>query len=110
MTILSSVLTTARSTSVLRPRLSSVRQPIEDVAHKLVEVLLAELSGAQRHPSRELLTPWLVARESSGEPRERSRARSAAASPAVLRRSGTEGGGAKRDLPLRGSNRKEQSK
>ena len=45
--------------SVLRPRLSSVRQPVEDVAHKLVEVLLAELSGAQRRPSRELLTPRL---------------------------------------------------
>jgi DNA-binding LacI/PurR family transcriptional regulator len=92
--------------SVLRPRLSSVRQPIEDVAHKLIEVLMAELSGAQRRPSRELLTPWLVARESSGERRENSGEPRATA----LRRSGTEGGGAKRDLPLRGSNRKEQGK
>jgi len=82
--------------SVLRPRLSSVRQPIEDVAHKLVEALLAELSGAQRRPSRELLTPWLVARESSGEP-----------NTTALRRSGTEGGGAKRALSLRDSNRKD---
>jgi DNA-binding LacI/PurR family transcriptional regulator len=85
--------------SVLRPRLSSVRQPVEDVAHKLVEVLLAELSGAQRRPSRELLTPWLVARESSGEP-----------GTTAAHRSGTDGGGAKRDLFLRGSNRKEQNK
>ena len=66
--------------SVLRPRLSSVRQPIEDVAHKLVEVLLAELAGASRSPARELLAPWLVARESSGKPRS-----------AALRPSGTEG-------------------
>jgi DNA-binding LacI/PurR family transcriptional regulator len=54
--------------SVLRPRLSSIRQPVEGVAQKLVEVLLAEVTGAQRHPSRALLTPWVVARESSGEP------------------------------------------
>lgn len=52
--------------SVLRPRLSSVRQPIEAVAQNLVEVLLAEMSGTQRRPSRYLLSPWLVARESSG--------------------------------------------
>jgi hypothetical protein len=85
--------------SVLRPRLSSVRQPVEDVAHKLVEVLLAELSSPQRRPSRELLTPWLVARESSGQP-----------SSTTARRSGTGTGLAKRDLFLRGSNRKEQHK
>lgn len=57
--------------SVLRPRLSSVRQPIEAVAQKLVEVLLAEISGSQRHPTRALLAPWVVARESSGEPTTR---------------------------------------
>ena len=85
--------------SVLRPRLSSVRQPVEDVAYKLVEVLLAELLGSQRRPSRELLTPWLVARESSGEPRV-----------TATRRSGTDETGVKRDLFLRGSNRKEQQK
>jgi len=85
--------------SVLRPRLSSVRQPIEDVAHKLVEVLLAELSGAQRRPSQQLLTPWLVARESSREPRT-----------TALRHSGTEGGATKKALPIRGSDRKEQHK
>ncbi len=85
--------------SVLRPRLSSVRQPIEDVAHKLVEVLLAEISGTRRRPYQHLLTPWLVARESSGEPRT-----------TALRHSGTEGGVAKKVLPLPGSNRKEQHK
>ena len=99
MTFPLSALTTALAASVLRPRLSSVRQPIEDVAHKLVEVLLAELSGAQRQPSPEkLLTPWLVARE-SGPRAPGAQRRSFATS---FRRSGTEGGGAKRDLPLRG--------
>ena len=53
--------------SVIRPRLSSLRQPVEGVAHKLVEVLLAELAGTQRRPSRVLLSPWLVRRESTGE-------------------------------------------
>ncbi len=53
--------------AVIRPRLSSLCQPIEGVANKLVEVLLAELSGSQRRPARELLTPWLVARDSSGK-------------------------------------------
>jgi len=52
--------------TVLRPRLTSVRQPIEAVAQKLVEVLLAEITGTQRRPSRVLLAPWVVARESSG--------------------------------------------
>ena len=52
--------------SVIRPRLSSVRQPIEGVAHKLVEVLLGELSGKPRRASRVLLAPSVVARESSG--------------------------------------------
>jgi DNA-binding LacI/PurR family transcriptional regulator len=53
--------------AVIQPRLSSLCQPIEGVANKLVEVLLAELSGSQRRPARELLAPWLVARESSGK-------------------------------------------
>ena len=53
--------------SVIRPRLSSLRQPVEGVAHKLVEVLLLELAGTQRRPSRVLLAPSLVRRESTGE-------------------------------------------
>jgi DNA-binding LacI/PurR family transcriptional regulator len=53
--------------SVIRPRLSSLRQPVEGVAHKIVEVLLSELGGTQRRPSRVLLAPWLVRRESTGE-------------------------------------------
>jgi DNA-binding LacI/PurR family transcriptional regulator len=52
--------------SVITPRLSSARQPIEGVAHKLVEILLAELAGTQRRPSRVLLAPWLVRRDSTG--------------------------------------------
>jgi len=52
--------------SVIRPGLSSIRQPIEAVATELVTVLLAELSGANRRLSRILLAPRLVVRESSG--------------------------------------------
>lgn len=52
--------------SVLRPSLSTVHQPIEDVAHKLIEVLLSEIAGTRRRPARLLLVPRLVARESSG--------------------------------------------
>ncbi len=52
--------------AVLRPGLSSVRQPIESVAHELIDVLLAELSERGRAPARQLLAPRLVVRESSG--------------------------------------------
>jgi len=83
--------------SLLRPGLSSVRQPIEDVAHKLIEVLLAEIAGTQRRPSRALLAPWVVVRESSGLPRARE-----------LRRSSPHGGAADSTLP--DLNRKEQGK
>jgi len=52
--------------SVLRPSLSSVRQPIVAVAVELVTTLLAELSDDDRRPSRILLAPRLVVRDSSG--------------------------------------------
>jgi DNA-binding LacI/PurR family transcriptional regulator len=52
--------------SAVRPRLTSVRQPVEAVAQKLVEILLDELSGTRKKPTHELLAPWLVARESTG--------------------------------------------
>jgi DNA-binding LacI/PurR family transcriptional regulator len=51
--------------SVIRPGLSSIRQPIEAVATELIAVLLAELSGAKHRPTRMLLAPRLVVRESS---------------------------------------------
>lgn len=51
---------------LLRPGLSSVRQPVEAVAGELVATLLAELSDANRRPSRILLAPDLVVRDSSG--------------------------------------------
>jgi DNA-binding LacI/PurR family transcriptional regulator len=82
--------------SVLRPQLSSVHQPLEAVAQKLVEVLLAELSGSLRRPNRSLLAPWLVARESSGEAR-----------PGSLRSSGTDGAPGKTVIALPKKNRKE---
>jgi len=52
--------------SVIRPGLSSIRQPIETVAARLIELLLAELNDAQHRPARVLLKPHLIARESSG--------------------------------------------
>lgn len=90
--------------SVLRPQLSSVHQPLEAVAQKLVEVLLNELSGTQRRPTRALLAPWVVARESSGQ-----------APVTGLRSSGTEGLAGKATVPLpkiptTKKNRKDQTK
>ncbi len=52
--------------SVVRPGLSSVRQPIEAVANEVVSLLLAELGGPARRWSRVLLAPSLVVRESTG--------------------------------------------
>ncbi len=52
--------------SVIRPGLSSVRQPIVAVAGELVAALLAELSDVNRRPSRILLAPRLIVRDSSG--------------------------------------------
>ncbi len=75
--------------SVLRPRLTSVRQPVEAVAQKLIEVLLEELSGDRKKPSRQLLAPWLVARESSQVApgaQERSQAVPGPALPSPARR------------------------
>ena len=51
--------------SVIRPGLSSVRQPIVAVAGELVAALLAELSDVNRRPSRILLAPRLIVRDSS---------------------------------------------
>ena len=52
--------------SVVRPGLSSIRQPIEAVANEVVSLLLAELGGPVRRWARVLLAPRLVVRESSG--------------------------------------------
>ena len=52
--------------SVIRPGLSSLRQPIETVAARLIDLLLSELNDAQHQPARVLLKPHLVVRESSG--------------------------------------------
>ncbi len=58
--------------SVIRPGLSSLRQPVEAVANQLVETLLTVISGAPARPVRTLLAPRLVVRDSSGERRHRS--------------------------------------
>jgi DNA-binding LacI/PurR family transcriptional regulator len=85
--------------SVLRPQLSSVHQPLEAVAQKLVEVLLAEISGQQRRPSRALLAPRLVTRESTAQ-----------RSSTALRPSGTEAGPGRMVTALPKRNRKDQMK
>jgi DNA-binding LacI/PurR family transcriptional regulator len=56
--------------ALLRPGLTSVRQPIEAVARELVAVLLAELAGTSRRPARILLAPSLVVRGSSRQGQE----------------------------------------
>jgi DNA-binding LacI/PurR family transcriptional regulator len=58
--------------SVIRPGLTSVRQPLEQVAEKVVELLLEHLSGTRTKPARVLLPPALVIRGSSAaSPRAR---------------------------------------
>lgn len=58
--------------TVVRPGLTSVRQPLEAVAEKLIEVLLEHLHAERVEPARVLLEPALVVRDSSTTPRVRS--------------------------------------
>ena len=51
--------------SVIRPGLSSLRQPIETVAARLIDLLLSGFNDAQHEPARVLLKPHLIVRESS---------------------------------------------
>jgi hypothetical protein len=51
--------------TVVRPGLTSVRQPLEAVAERVIEVLLDHLSGSRTDPARVLLDPALVVRDSS---------------------------------------------
>lgn len=85
--------------SVVRPQLTSVHQPLESVAQKLVEILLAEILGQQRRPSRALLAPRLVTRESTAE-----------RSSILQRSSGTEAVAGHTVIALPKRNRKEQMK
>ena len=50
---------------LIRPGLTSVRQPLEAVAEKVIEVLLEHLAGARSRPARVLIPPALVVRGSS---------------------------------------------
>lgn len=54
--------------AVVRPGLSSIRQPIEAVATELVEVLLEEIAGTRTRAARILRAPSLILRSSSGPP------------------------------------------
>lgn len=51
--------------TVVRPGLTSVRQPLEAVAEKVIELLLDHLDGSPGKPVRLLLPPALVVRASS---------------------------------------------
>jgi DNA-binding LacI/PurR family transcriptional regulator len=50
---------------VIRPGLTSVRQPLEAVAEKVIELLLDHLAGARTRPAHVLIPPALVVRDSS---------------------------------------------
>jgi DNA-binding LacI/PurR family transcriptional regulator len=50
---------------LVRPKLTSIRQPLEAVAEKVVDVLLEHLSGVRTKPMHALLEPALVVRASS---------------------------------------------
>lgn len=50
---------------LVRPGITSVRQPLEAVAEKVVELLLEHLAGTRTKPSRVLIPPALVVRASS---------------------------------------------
>lgn len=52
--------------TVVRPELTTVRQPLEAVAEKMIEVLLDHLHGTRTRPARILLAPALIVRGSSG--------------------------------------------
>jgi DNA-binding LacI/PurR family transcriptional regulator len=51
--------------TVVRPGLTSVRQPLEAVAEKVIELLLDHLDGSRSRPAEVLLAPALVVRASS---------------------------------------------
>jgi DNA-binding LacI/PurR family transcriptional regulator len=50
---------------LVRPTLTSVRQPLEAVAEKVVEILLEHLAGARTKPARVLIKPALAVRAST---------------------------------------------
>jgi DNA-binding LacI/PurR family transcriptional regulator len=52
-------------TTVVRPGLTSVRQPLEAVAERVIELLLEHLHGTRSTPAQVLLDPALVVRDSS---------------------------------------------
>ena len=51
--------------TVVRPGLTSVRQPLEAVAEQVIELLLEHLHGTRTAPTHVLLDPALVVRDSS---------------------------------------------
>ncbi|MFC9619395.1 LacI family DNA-binding transcriptional regulator [Streptomyces sp. NPDC056930] len=53
------------ASKLLSPGLSSVRQPLQEVGHSCVRLLLARVEEPQRDPERVLLQPELIVRESA---------------------------------------------
>ncbi len=52
--------------ALVTPALTTVRQPLDAVAHELIQHLDAELTGRRTPPRQSLLIPELVVRESTG--------------------------------------------
>lgn len=56
--------------SMIQPRLTTVAQPLTEMARIAIELLLARLGGGERSPEHHVLAPRLVVRESSGPSRD----------------------------------------
>ena len=52
--------------SVTSPPLTTVAQPIEELGHRAVDLLIEELKDEQKEPQKIVLKPELVIRESAG--------------------------------------------
>ncbi len=54
---------------IIRPALTTLRQPMKTISQALLELLQGALNGSAGLPTNRLITPELVIRESSGAPR-----------------------------------------
>lgn len=52
--------------SVTSPPLTTVAQPIEELGHRAVDLLIEELKDKRKEPQKIVLKPELVIRESAG--------------------------------------------
>jgi DNA-binding LacI/PurR family transcriptional regulator len=56
--------------STVRPQLTSVRQPIEEMGHEMARLLIAAVEGAEPVQRRVILATELIRRASSGGRRQ----------------------------------------